>query len=174
MLRNLLADRFQLVLRPQAKEMPVYLLTVGKDGFKSNGNPGWAMANGQPVLANGVQIGSEKMRSLRKITEVDGKSVFLKPEGAAYEEFLSLGIWKMSMPEFATSLNEELQRPVLDRTNLTGTFNFHLDYTNGTCCQKPTRPTIFKALEEVGLKLEPNRAPVEVWVIERAERPTEN
>src|SRR5207247_781796 len=50
MLQNLLADRFQLVLRPQTKDMPVYFLTVGKDGFKSNGNPAWAMSNGQPVL----------------------------------------------------------------------------------------------------------------------------
>jgi uncharacterized protein (TIGR03435 family) len=174
MLQNLLADRFQLVLRPQTKEMPVFLLTVGKDGFKSNGNPGWALTNGQPVLMNGAQIGLEKTRMIRRIIEVDGKSVFLKPEGTAYEEYQSLGIWKLSMPEIAASLNQEMQRPVLDRTNLTGTFDFHLDYTNGTCCQNPTRPTIFKALEEVGLKLEPSRAPVEVWVIERAERPSEN
>ena len=38
MLQNLLAERFQLVLRPQTKDMPVYLLTVGKNGFKPNGS----------------------------------------------------------------------------------------------------------------------------------------
>jgi len=65
----------------------------------------------------------------------------------------------------------ETQRPVLDRTNLSGTFDFHLDFDrDGTS----SKPTIFKAIEEVGLKLEPSRAPVEVWVIERAERPSEN
>jgi uncharacterized protein (TIGR03435 family) len=60
---------------------------------------------------------------------------------------------------------------VLDRTNLTGTFDFHLDYdtTGGGA-----RPSIFTAIEEVGLKLEAGRAPLEVWTIERVERPSEN
>ena len=77
----------------------------------------------------------------------------------------------LPMPEIANILTLDTERPVLDRTNLAGTFNFHIEYdNNGTS----DRPSIFKAIEEVGLKLEPSRAPVEVWVIERAEKPSEN
>jgi uncharacterized protein (TIGR03435 family) len=139
--------------------MPVYLLTVGKDGFKSNGNPSYAIVNGQPVTMNGGQIGSEKLRMIRRITEPDGK------------HYVSVGMWKMSMPEIALSLVQVTERPVLDRTNLPGTFDFHLDYDNDG---SGARPSIFKAIEEVGLKLEPARAPVEVWLIERAAKPSEN
>jgi uncharacterized protein (TIGR03435 family) len=159
MLQNLLADRFSLVLRSETRDMPVYVLTVGKDGFKSNGSPAWAMINGRPAALNGVQIGSTKMRTIRRMTEADGK------------QYVSVGIWKMTMPEIATSLIGTTERPVLDRTNLTGTFDFHLDYdTDG----QGARPSIFKAIEEVGLKLETARAPVEVRIIERVEKPTEN
>jgi uncharacterized protein (TIGR03435 family) len=174
MLQNLLADRFQLVLRSQTKDMPVYLLTVGKDGFKSNGNPIFAMANGQVARINGAAFGSEKMVMRRGITEVDGQNVLLPrdiPAGATPKRYMSLGIWKMSMPEVAMSLIEITERPVLDRTNLAGTFDFHIDYDSDG---SGARPSIFKAIEEVGLKLESARAPIEVWNIEGAERPSEN
>jgi uncharacterized protein (TIGR03435 family) len=158
MLQSLLADRFSLVLRSDSKDMPVYLLTIGS-GFKSNGNPAWAMINGKPAVLNGEEMGAVKTRTIRRITEPDGK------------QYLSVGIWKMSMPEIAASLFDTTQRPVLDRTNLTGTFDFHLDYdtTGGGA-----RPSIFTAIEEVGLKLEAGRAPLEVWTIERVARPSEN
>jgi uncharacterized protein (TIGR03435 family) len=155
-----LADRFKLILRPQTKDISVYLLTVGKDGFKSNGNPSWAMANGKPMAMNGAQIGTERAKLTRRITEADGK------------HYVSTIFSKMSMPEIAASLSGiEGGRPVLDRTNLDGTFHFHLDYDNDG---SGARPSIFNALEEVGLKLESARTPVEVWVIERAEKPSEN
>jgi uncharacterized protein (TIGR03435 family) len=149
MLQSLLADRFNLVLRSQTKDMPVYLLTVGKDGFKSNGNPSWGTMNG----------GTVKARAVRRITEPDGKT------------YLSAGIWKTPMPEIALSLFAETERPVLDRTNLTGTFDFHLEYDK---TPGGARPPIAKAIEDVGLKMESARAPVEVWVIERVEKPSEN
>jgi uncharacterized protein (TIGR03435 family) len=69
-------------------------------------------------------------------------------------------------------------RPVLDRTGLTGEFNFDLsefasftyNYKGGTSPQ-----SIFAAIEDqLGLKLETTRAPVEVLVIDHVERPTEN
>jgi uncharacterized protein (TIGR03435 family) len=158
MIQTLLADRFKLVLRRETKEMPVYLLTVGKGGFKSNGNPSWAMLNGQPIRMNGKSFGEEKMTMVRRISPPNG------------EPYASMGIWKMSMADFAAHLFGSTSRPVLDRTGLSGTFDFHLEYdNNGT-----SRPSIVKAVEDVGLKLESGRAAVEVWVIERAERPSEN
>jgi uncharacterized protein (TIGR03435 family) len=174
MLQNLLADRFKLVLRPQTKEMPVYLLTASKDGFKSNGNNPAFMQNGEPMWLNGQPLGTVKASMRRGVFEGGGITSQLPrniPEGAAVQNYLSWGFWKMSMPEIATALIDQLERPVLDRTNLTGTFDFHIDYDRDG---RSNRPTIFKAIEEVGLKLESSRAPVEVWVIERAEKPSEN
>jgi uncharacterized protein (TIGR03435 family) len=159
MLRRMLADRFNLVLRPQTKEMPVYLLTVGKNGFKSNGNPDWTTINGKPLNLNGVPVIQQKTSLKRIISEADGK------------RYVSSGMWKMSMPEIAIALMPDTKRPTFDRTNLSGTFDFHIDYDNDG---GGARPTIFKAIEEVGLKLESARAPVEVWVIERVEKPSEN
>jgi uncharacterized protein (TIGR03435 family) len=175
MLQNLLADRFGLVLRPQTKEMPVYLLTVGKDGFKPNGNPGFAKsASGEPLWINGEPFGVRKNIIVRGVRDVEGRRVALPrdiPEGATAQRYLELGIWKSTMSEIAQFMMRETQRPVLDRTNLSGTFDFHLDFDRDGIS---SRPTIFKALEEVGLKLESGRAPVEIWVIERAEKPSEN
>jgi uncharacterized protein (TIGR03435 family) len=175
MLQNLLADRFQVVLRPQTKDMPVYLLTVGKEGFKSNGNnPAFLTSTGQPMSFNGAPFGTVKMSMLRGVFEGGGRtSQFPRdlPDGVAVQNYVSWAFWKMPMPEVAMMLMPQLQRPVLDRTNLAGTFDFHIDYDrNGTS----SRPPLLKAIEEVGLKLESSRSPVEIWVIERAEKPTEN
>ena len=63
------------------------------------------------------------------------------------------------------------QRLVLDRTGLDGEFDFVLEYDDNGI----SRPTVFTALrEQLGLKLQPDRAPVDVLVVEAAERPTEN
>jgi uncharacterized protein (TIGR03435 family) len=69
-----------------------------------------------------------------------------------------------------------VDRPVLDLTGLTGNYAFKLEWSNplaGT--PDSSAPSIFTALpEQLGLKLEPRRAPVEVFVIDRAEMPGEN
>jgi uncharacterized protein (TIGR03435 family) len=66
----------------------------------------------------------------------------------------------------------ELHRPVIDRTGLTGTFDIHLEWT-----PDPTTDglSIFTALrEQLGLRLDSARAPAEMIVIDRAEKPSEN
>ena len=77
-------------------------------------------------------------------------------------------------------------RPVIDRTGLTGKYDWHLEWTP-TFLNSPTGdrqfvanpaaesgPNFFTALsEQARLKLQPERAPVDVIVIDRAERPTE-
>jgi uncharacterized protein (TIGR03435 family) len=69
-----------------------------------------------------------------------------------------------------------VERPVLDQTGLTGRYDFTLAWSNPlTGAPDSTDPSIFAALpEQLGLKLEPRRAPVEVLVIDRAELPEEN
>jgi uncharacterized protein (TIGR03435 family) len=67
--------------------------------------------------------------------------------------------------------------PVLDRTGLEGKYTFMLEFAPllGTPKENETLPTVFAALQEkLGLKLEATKGPVEILVIDRAEKPTEN
>ena len=95
----------------------------------------------------------------------------------------------VAMPMFVQDMIGIAGRPVLDRTGLTKTYNFTLDFApevGGGKAGGPAEktevsaapqdgPSIFTALQEqLGLKLEATRAPVEVFVIDRVERPTEN
>ena len=95
------------------------------------------------------------------------------------------------MTNLATALAQVVQRSVVDRTRLSGNFNFDLKWTpdnlpqraTGTSPNEPIRvngvefdpngPSIFTAIQEqLGLKLESTRGPVEVLVVDHVERPT--
>ena len=68
-----------------------------------------------------------------------------------------------------------VDRPVIDLTGLTGRYDFKLEWSNPLAAADSTAPSIFTAMpEQLGLKLEPRRAPVEVYAIDRAEMPGEN
>jgi len=75
-----------------------------------------------------------------------------------------------ALAAFADRLSQMLDRPVVDETKMPGVFNFTLDWTD-----EDTGPSIFAAIQQLGLKLEARRAPVEVLVIDRGDRvPIEN
>jgi uncharacterized protein (TIGR03435 family) len=87
------------------------------------------------------------------------------------------------MDAFAVQLmgNTGTERIVVDRTGLTGAYDFKLDWSaqgpqaSAADGSEPAGPTIFTALQEqLGLKLESAKAPVEIIVIDHAERPSEN
>jgi uncharacterized protein (TIGR03435 family) len=86
---------------------------------------------------------------------------------------------KVSMHRFAEFLSDEAGRPVVDRTSLSGTYELTLDWApeNAAAANDSTAgPSLFTALQEqLGLKLDSTKGPVETLVIDRAERtPTEN
>jgi uncharacterized protein (TIGR03435 family) len=92
----------------------------------------------------------------------------------------------------AQSLSSQLRRPVLDKTGLTGNYDFKLTWTpeagqglgaggglpagvDALPAPDPNGPTIFTAVQEqLGLRLESQKGPVDMIVIDRAEKPTEN
>lgn len=82
----------------------------------------------------------------------------------------------VSMAEWAYQLARYTQQPVFDKTLITGYFDFKLNYSPRLGEETDTHPSLFVALQEqLGLKLEPAKVPVEVVVVDRAERiPTEN
>ena len=94
----------------------------------------------------------------------------LPPDGApsgVVQERGAIFVRRAPMSDFIPLLEQEMSRPVLDRTGLRGPFSFLVEYT--------ARDPIQHALQEqVGLKLEPVKTTVDVWVIERAEKPGED
>jgi uncharacterized protein (TIGR03435 family) len=72
---------------------------------------------------------------------------------------------------------------VVDRTGLTGRYDFDLEWTpdesqfggQGPRVSEPIRPDLFSALQEqLGLRQQATRGPIEVFVVDQSERPTEN
>ena len=95
----------------------------------------------------------------------------------------------MPMSQFATTLSMFVNRIVVDRTGLTGSFDFDLQWTPDQMPQgrgepppgvqlppiDPNGPSIFTAVQEqLGLKLDSQKGPVEILVIDRVERPKED
>ena len=85
------------------------------------------------------------------------------------------------MAQLATSLSISLQRPVIDRTGLSEPFDFELEWKPVDSAVDPAAtpaefaPSLLAALDEqLGLKLESQRAPIEYVVIDSAEPPTDN
>lgn len=155
MLQKLLSDRFRLAFRRDKKELSVYALVVGKGGpklTKSEGDP-----NGLPAL-------------------------FFRGPGV-------LPVRNATMADFAGVMQAAvLDRPVVDQTGLAGRFDFQLKWTpdetqfGGRGARVPppddhadVPPDLFAAIQhQLGLQLKSVKAPVDVLVIDRIEKPSEN
>lgn len=87
---------------------------------------------------------------------------------------------RQAMGEFARTLESEVDRPVIDLTGLEGTYDIRLEFAAASPLAPgsadPQAAELFTALtEQLGLRLEPRRAPVDVLVVDSASRqPTEN
>jgi uncharacterized protein (TIGR03435 family) len=81
-----------------------------------------------------------------------------------------------TMDHFTEVLSRHVDYPVLNRTGLDGKFNLKLEWTPESNRPEPNPgPSLFTAVQEqLGLRIRPQKAPIEVIVIDRAERPTEN
>jgi len=148
-LRTLLAERFQLSVRRKTGERPVYLLTLAKNGHKLQ-----EAAEGRGISRN------------RGMISGDGAPVAM----------------------LAKILSSTLGRPVLDRTGIDGKYKFKLEWTEESGGMKDkdgapadsaapdlSGPSIFTAIQQqLGLKLEPGKGPVEIIAITRAEKPSAN
>jgi len=150
MLQSLLAERFQLQFHRQTQEGPIYALLIGKNGSKLQ--PAHESDN------SGISSNSTAVRTTMKGTHV-------------------------TMDELAASLGNRVGRPVIDKTGLSGKFDFELswvaDLTLATGTPDPgadvSGPSIFTALQEqLGLRLDSQKGPIEMLLIDHAEKPTEN
>jgi uncharacterized protein (TIGR03435 family) len=159
MLQNLLADRFKLVVRREMKDMPVYNLVVAKPGkMKASENQAPADPYGE---RNGITMGPGGA----------------PPPGVMLASNGMLQGTSISISALAQSFQAQVDHPVIDKTGLKGLFDIRvqIELAAPTPGGPPPRPdTNAQVLEALGLKLESGRGQVEVFVIERAEKPTVN
>ena len=155
MLRTLLAQRFRLVAHTEKRDQPVYaLMTARTDGRLG------PRLKASTVNCSGRSDASEHCSMGGSFT---GSGGTLKGVG-------------QPLTVLATHLSTAVDRIVQDRTGLAGGFDFELAWSGGlkTAPAAPSElPSVFTALQEqLGLRLEPSRGPVDVLVIDSVERPT--
>jgi uncharacterized protein (TIGR03435 family) len=179
MLQLLLEDRFRLKVHRETKEGPVYLLTLAKSGPKLH-----ATKEGMCVIAD-IDHPPEAGNAL---TRVCGK-----PKISSGGPIVTVDIPGATIGNLCSQLGLVMDREVIDRTGIAGRFDIHFGVTPADLQPKfvagraieqqgqPTAdntyagPSISTALQQqLGLKLETGRGPVQVIVVDRIERPTGN
>ena len=153
MLRQILAERFGLVAHRETRELPVYAMSVAKGG------PKLKEFVFDPAVPASARRGGGVQMSMGMI--------------AAHE---------CTIPYFLSMLSRQLGRTVIDRTGLTGNYDFTLRWSPDNSAtsasegaQADTLPSIFTAVQEqLGLKLESTKAPASVLVVDHLERPSQN
>jgi uncharacterized protein (TIGR03435 family) len=145
MQQPILAERFQLKFHREMKKLPVYELVTVKGGPK--------FKDSTPAELKGEQ-----------------------GVGVHHHKMVAMGV---SMSALVDQLSAQVQRVVLDKTGLTGKYSLQLSWSPDdappAAADVATPPDIFTALEEqLGLRLQPGKADVDVLVIDHVEMPSEN
>ena len=150
MLQPILTDRFQLKFHYETKVLPVYELVIVKGGQKFQESK----ITGDQKAANGMGAGSMRVSN----TVMTSTAV--------------------PMSTLVNLLSSQMQRIVIDKTGLTGNYDLDLTWSrdDGIAPSPDSNaPSIFTALQEqLGLHLQPSKSPVETFVIDHVELPTEN
>jgi len=151
MIQPVLQDRFHLQVHRETKDMPVYDLVIAKNGSKLKES---------------------------KPDETGANPAMMRRKGRGQIESRS-----SSLAFLLVLLSHEIGRPIVDKTGLTSTYDFTLSWTpdqgaEAMSAESPapdSGPSIFTALQEqLGLKLEPAKAPFGILVIDHVEHPSEN
>jgi len=217
MLQKLLADRFQMTVHRETKDLPVYALVVGKNGHKLKASTGDDKGPSVDAALAGRALppppsGGGGQQAMMMITRggtgtAAGQRGLMMTMRNGLNEVVGR---KATVSGLANLLSTQLNRPVMDETDLTGEYDFTLDFAPdetmrsggvlggiviagpgpaagagggaapgapGSETRDPSSaPSIFSAIQnQLGLKLEPKKAPVEIIVVDKADKaPTEN
>jgi uncharacterized protein (TIGR03435 family) len=176
MLRSLLEQRFALAAHREVREQRAYLLSRSRGGLKLEAaegtcvprEPGHAPPATPPGQPPPNYCGS--MHRGRELLEGIGVPL-ADPEG-------------FTLSTLAGQLSSILGRAVIDKTGLTGIFNFQIRWTpeddsaqsgSPAATSDTAAPSLFTAIQEqLGLRLESGRGPVELLIIDRVEKPSAN
>lgn len=189
MLRNLLMDRFKISFHNDKKEFAVYALVLGKNGLKMKETAPDAQTDAAPAKG-GINVNANGSAA----------GVFVDLGQGSYFTFADnkLAGHKLAMPLIADTLAGYMDKPVVDLTGLPDTknYDFSLDVTpddyrvmlirtaikNGVSLPPQAAAladgsidSLYSSLDVAGLKLDPRKAPLDVMVIDKADKtPTEN
>jgi uncharacterized protein (TIGR03435 family) len=192
MLQNLLAERFKMTIHRETKELPMYTMVAGKNGPKLTESPQISAEEEakdptpppMPAGRGPMKMGPDGFPNLPLPSGGrGGLFMIMTPFGAR------LVGQRQTMQNLADRLSSILSKPVTDGTGLTPKFDFTLTYSmDGLNNQMMLPPgprempdveppqNIFAAIQsQLGLKLEPKKGPVDLLVVDHAEKaPTEN
>jgi uncharacterized protein (TIGR03435 family) len=175
MVQSLLEDRFQLKAHRDRRELPVYELVVANGGLKmkmsddqTSPDPGQGFID----FASGEEEGAKPLpRGAMRLTTGSSDTI--------------LSANAVQISSLVILLQGSSDRIILDKTGLTGRFDIHFRFHRDTApsTQTPdgapspsdaTAPSIFTAIQDLGLKLESARAPLDVVVVDSVQKPSEN
>jgi uncharacterized protein (TIGR03435 family) len=162
MLQRMLADRFQFAAHRETKEHQGYSLIVAKSGSKLKDASALTEAPPLPGIFSGKDASAFEGR------------VLISREGKGTSALTGRGV---SMSQLANTLSESLDAFVVDRTGMTGKYYFSFKFIslNGAVDDSDGPASLFTALQdEIGLKLEKQKGPVEFLVVDHVEKPSEN
>ena len=178
MLQNLLAGRFKMKLHRETRDLPIYELVVAKGG------PKFKEHEGEPPVED--LNGGPPARDKSGRPPPNSWSMEIPPGGMARGQHNAVA---ESMEEFAKQLSRQFARSVVDATGLKGRYDFLLSWSQDVPGINPGPPPnaastpdpdsgpslIFAIQQQLGLRLESKKGPVEILVIESFEKlPTEN
>jgi uncharacterized protein (TIGR03435 family) len=191
MLQTFLEARFKLTLHRETKVLPVYILSAAKNGLKLPNarevaceapDPTRPSSASQPPAAN--QPAPTPCGRLAQLLTIIGERRMGKLKGKS-----------VNMAELVRVLEAMMARPVVDKTGFKGTFDVDVDYAPdphavpdeievhpapdnepGRSVQSldPAGASIFGVLQQLGLRLESTKGPVEMLVIDHVEKPDQN
>jgi uncharacterized protein (TIGR03435 family) len=168
LLQGLLADRFKLVAKRETREMPVYALVLARPDGK---------------LGPQIRESGGECEAMRVAREAGAPAPPLPPKGFCGTRTGngSVSTSSVLLTDFARNIAPATGRFVVDRTGLTARYDLDVKWTpdqalaGGAAGAATDGTSLFAALQEqLGLKLEAQRAPVDVVVIESVERPVED
>jgi len=183
MLQSLLEDRFHVQVHMASHDVPIYALTVAKNGPKL---PLMKEGSCVPIDLNNMEKRPEPGQRAPKYcgggrTQTTGGTMVTDGFGVTMAELCG------------RMLTNFVDRPVIDRTGLTGRYDIHLEFVRDNLSAGPVRLngvevpgppaasadpsglSIFTAVQQqLGLKLSPDKGPVDVIVVDHAEKPSEN
>jgi uncharacterized protein (TIGR03435 family) len=173
MLQAMLVDRFQVMVRRETRDVPVEVLTLGR-------------------TKNATELTAAAAAAISRAPRADVRGFFATvadgtasiADGTVSTE--GDGLWgvRASMVEIASYLTRVTGKPVIDRTGLVVDLTFYVQFERleGRALEgfvSPLSPASLASLrkglrEQLGLELESGTGPIEVLVVERLERPSEN
>jgi len=167
MARAMLADRFKLRVHVETREAAGYAMVLAR----SDGKLGPSL---RPPAVDCDAYRAARQKLGAEVVVAGGDCTVMMAGVAGATRVIANGF---TLNGLATILAEPAGGPIVDATGLNRAFDIRLEFASDKAVEpgaKPSDvPSLFTALQEqLGLKLEPRRVPVEVLVIDRVERPT--